>query len=358
MKPVIGITMGDPTGIGPEIILKALAGESIRRLCYPVIFGDYKYFLKVENFLRRKGCLKGKITFSPRPCFNSIGHQINQIRGSAIPFYDLANIPKKQKLTFGKPTAWGGRASGAFIREAVKAALNGAIDGLVTAPINKLAFKMGGWGKKFAGHTEMLGSLTGTKDFALMMILGPFRVIHVTSHVPLDQVKFLIKKKRIEKTIELANQGVKALGIASPKIAVSGLNPHAGENGILGREELDEISPAIISSRKKGLRVKGPFPPDIIWPLVLNGAYDIGVAMYHEQGQIPLKILSFRTNSENLEPGKLVNITVGIPIIRTSVGHGTAYDIAGKGLADDSSLREAIKVACQLAGQMVMQKKC
>lgn len=216
-------------------------------------------------------------------------------------------------------------------------ALSKQVDGIVTAPISKEALKMAGL--KWRGHTEMLADLTGTKDYAMMLIGGPLRVILVTIHTALRNVPDLITRQKVTRTIRLAKRACDMLGIRNPRIAVAGLNPHAGENGIFGDEEIRKIVPAVREAIKGGIPVSGPFPPDTIFHKAYDGDFDIIVCMYHDQGLIPLKMIAFE---------KGVNVTVGLPFIRTSPDHGTAYDIAWKGIADPSSMIEAIKLAAKL----------
>ncbi len=347
MKPVIGITMGDPTGIGPEIVLKALLNSYVHEICEPIIFGDYRYLEKTLHYLSDKTSRSIGIFLIPiGPRLYEMSRNPAVRKKREIVVVDAQNISPSQHLVFGRPTRWGGKASGDFIKAGIAAAQFGSIDALVTAPINKWAFKMGGWGNRYPGHTEMLADLSKTSDVALLMVCGHFRVIHLTSHIPLSRVPQFVNKDLIEKTIRLAHQSLRTLGIVHPRIAVSGLNPHAGENGLLGHEEKRFILPGIKSSRKRGWIVEGPMSPDIIWPLIVNKKFDVGLALYHDQGQIPLKMLGFSKEGGHLAPGKLVNITAGLPFVRTSVGHGTAYDIAGKGQADETSILEAIKIAC------------
>ncbi len=349
MKPILGITMGDPTGIGPELILEALTQPYIQKNCLPLVFGDTRYLRETQNYFIRKRIIKNKNIVSVS--LDQSRHQLKDVLAQRTGIYvvDYPGIPTNQKLIFGRPTHWGGKASGNFIAGAIDAAMKGIINGIVTCPINKVAFEMGGWGEAFTGHTEMLSGLTNSPNVALMMLVENFRVVHVSSHIPLSQAAHRVKKTTVLKTILLAHQGCRRLGITKPKIGVSGLNPHAGENGILGCEEKNEIIPAIKGAQKRNMNVTGPFPPDILWPLVRSKVFDVGIAMYHDQGQIPLKLLAAQTEKSAFCPGPLVNITLGIPIIRTSVGHGTAYDIAGKGIADTTSLREALKIGVLMA---------
>jgi len=224
-----------------------------------------------------------------------------------------------------------------YIKKAVGLAMEKKVDGIVTAPISKEALKLAGF--RWPGHTEMLAEFTGAKEYAMMLVGGPLRVILVTIHTALRNVPDLITKERVFGTILLARKACTMLGIEEPKIAVAGLNPHAGESGVLGNEEIKEIVPAVTLANEQGIAVQGPYPPDVVFHKAYNGDVDMVVCMYHDQGLIPLKMIAF---------DKGVNVTVGLPIIRTSPDHGTAYDIAWKGVADPSSMREAIKLALRL----------
>ncbi len=313
VRKKLAITIGDPAGIGPEVALKALLSEEISRICLPVLVGDAVVIRKASRLI------KGKRTF-PR----------------GVKIVDLGQI-RKEDFARGKPTAAGGKASAAYIREAVNLAINGEVDAIITAPISKEALKRGGF--PWPGHTEMLAELTGTKEYAMMLVGGPLRVILVTIHTALKNVPKLVTKERVLRTIRLARRACHMMGIKTPKIAVSGLNPHAGESGIFGTEEIKEIVPAVNEAREERINAEGPFPPDTIFHKAYRREVDIVVCMYHDQGLIPLKMIAF---------DKGVNVTVGLPIIRTSPDHGTAYDIAWKGDANPSSMIEAIKLATML----------
>jgi len=322
MKKLV-ITMGDPGGVGPEVILKAFASREVKNRCVPIIIGDGSVIREALALLGNPRKLK--IIKSPgdsKPAKGSI---------------ELIDIVTNGKFKKNKPTAEGGRACVSYIRKAVEVALSKQVDGIVTAPISKEALKMAGY--KWPGHTEMLADLTGTRDYAMMLVGGPLRVILVTIHTALKNVPDLLARQKIVKTIRLAQRACNMLRIKKPKIAVAGLNPHAGEAGIFGDEEIKKIMPAIRQAMNEGIPVSGPYPPDTIFHKAYKGEVDIIVCMYHDQGLIPLKMIAF---------DKGVNVTVGLPFIRTSPDHGTAYDIAWKGIADPSSMIEAIKVAINL----------
>jgi 4-hydroxythreonine-4-phosphate dehydrogenase len=320
----IAVTMGDPAGIGPEVVLKALLQSSeLRDFCIPVIIGDR---VVMEEAIRLPGLsVKLNIIRTPEEAKATAG---------SIDMIDLALLNSFEKKM---PTAEGGRASAAYIRKAVELAVNKQVDAMVTAPISKEALKMAGM--HWPGHTEMIAELTGTKDYAMMLAGGPLRVILVTIHTSLRNVPDLVTKEKVLKTIRLARKACSMLGIRHPRIAVAGLNPHAGEAGIFGDEETREIVPAIESAAMEGIPATGPFPPDTVFIRAYKGEVDIVVCMYHDQGLIPLKMIAF---------DKGVNVTIGLPIIRTSPDHGTAYDIAWSGNADPSSMIEALKLALKM----------
>jgi 4-hydroxythreonine-4-phosphate dehydrogenase len=269
-----------------------------------------------------------------------------------IDVLDLHNI-QMQKLKMGQPQVMCGKASVEFIKKAVELAMNKEIHAITTAPISKEAINMANY--RYAGHTEILADLTKTKSYAMMLVAGPLRVIHVTTHVPFIRVPELIKKDRLVSIAELAFSTLKDIGFKNPRIAVAGLNPHAGENGLLGREEIEQIKPAIELARKKGIDVIGPIPADTVFVRARGGEFDAVVVMYHDQGHIPIKLLGFEFDekTKNWKAIGGVNISIGLPIIRTSVDHGTAYGKAGRreGTANPQSLIEAIKLAVQMATQ-------
>jgi 4-phospho-D-threonate 3-dehydrogenase / 4-phospho-D-erythronate 3-dehydrogenase len=290
-RPRIGITVGDPAGIGPEIARKAAEDPGVLRICEPVLYGPSK-----------------------EP----------ELRGFAL----------------GQVSADAGRAAYEAIVAAVRDAVDGRIDAVATAPINKEAFAAAGY--DWPGHTELLAHLTGARRVAMMFYAEALRVVLATVHVPLREVPALLTRGRLEDTIELTASELPRFGVPLPRLAVAGLNPHAGEQGLFGREEEDTIRPAIASCRNRGLRVDGPFPADTLFTRAMRGEFDAVIACYHDQGLIPVKLVAF---------GRAVNVTLGLPIIRTSVDHGTAFDIAGRGIAEPSSLIEAVRLAARLASR-------
>lgn len=321
----LAITMGDPGGIGPEIIVKALSCASGKDYFSTVVIGDKVPLEKALRLLKAPEKLK----------VIESAEESNLIPSNrAIELIDMKMIRKFKK---GKPTAEGGRASVSYVKKAVDLILKKQVDGIITAPISKESWKIGGF--EWSGHTEFLAELTYTKDYAMMLIGGPLKVILVTIHTPLKKIPTLITEDRILKTIRLTKKACHMLGIKHPRIAVAGLNPHAGEAGLFGDEEIREIIPSIKKAKKEGIPVSGPYPPDTVFHKAYTGEFDIIVCMYHDQGLIPLKMVAFDEG---------VNVTVGLPFIRTSPDHGTAYDIAWKGIANPSSMIEAIKLAARL----------
>jgi 4-hydroxythreonine-4-phosphate dehydrogenase len=328
VKPIVGVTMGDPASIGPEIACKMFADKTIYDFCRPLIVGD--------SASLSEGMKVGKVMLQ----LNSIkkASEGKFVHGT-IDVIDLHNVDMKN-LKMGEPQAMAGKACVEYIKRAVELATAGEIDAIVTCPINKKAMNMGGY--KYSGHTELLADLTKTKDFAMLLVTGPLKVIHVSTHVSLVEAIRRVQKERIMTVIKLADQALKDLGVAHPRIAVAGLNPHAGEDGMFGNEEIDTIAPAIEAAKKTGIDVSGPIAPDTIFMRAKNGEYDVVVAMYHDQGHVAIKMLGFQLG---------VNVSIGLPIIRTSVDHGTAYRRAGRklGTGDASSLIEATKLAAQMA---------
>lgn len=317
----LAITIGDPGGIGPEVVLKALL--SVVDECLPIVIGDLSV---VEEAVR---------TFK----FPLTIRTISDVNEASPAHGILWCIDMKSLKVYakGKPSAENGKACVDYIRKAAGLAMEKKVDGIVTAPISKEALKLAGL--PWPGHTEMLAEFTRTKEYAMMLVGGPLRVILVTIHTALKNVPALVTKERVLGTILLARAACTMLGIEEPKIAVAGLNPHAGESGVLGNEEIKEIAPAITQAKEQGIAVQGPYPPDVVFHMAYNGNVDMVVCMYHDQGLIPLKMIAFE---------KGVNVTVGLPIVRTSPDHGTAYDIAWRGMADPSSMREAMKLALKL----------
>jgi 4-phospho-D-threonate 3-dehydrogenase / 4-phospho-D-erythronate 3-dehydrogenase len=309
-RPRIAITMGDPAGIGPEIAVKALFSDEVAALCDPLVVGDREVMEVAAETLERT--------------LTSVQHE--QI-------LDLGAMTRHDHV-WGVATAAGGAAGAAYVERAVELALAGDVAAIVTGPLNKEALNLAG--VPFPGHTELLASLTGTTDYAMMLVGPDLHVAHVSTHVSLREAIERVQRPRIETVIALADAALRSEGVAAPRIAVAGLNPHAGEGGLFGREEIEQIEPAVRSMQARGLDVSGPHPPDTVYLFAARGRYDVVIAMYHDQGHIPAKLAGFDAS---------VNVTIGLPIVRASVDHGTAYDIAGTGRAHEASLVEALRYA-------------
>jgi 4-hydroxythreonine-4-phosphate dehydrogenase len=324
--PLIAITMGDPSGIGPEIMLKTLREPKIKEICRPVVFGDpgaLRLYLKAGD----------KITINELTDLSQTHPLSDQI--DVWPLSRLA----EQELLPGRPTPAGGQAMVNYVVKAVELAQKGAVAAIVTGPINKSLMQQAGY--RFEGHTELIAHLTGIKEVVMMLAGARLRVALVTIHCALKEVPSQLNQAKIFRTIEITWQALQRdFGLKRPRLAVAALNPHAGEAGLFGLEEQEQIRPAVEKAQKQGMLVEGPFPADTLFYQAAQGRFDVVVAMYHDQGLIPLKLLHFADG---------VNITLGLPIIRTSVDHGTAYDITGKDQADPSSLIAAIKMAVKMA---------
>jgi 4-phospho-D-threonate 3-dehydrogenase / 4-phospho-D-erythronate 3-dehydrogenase len=328
MKPIIGITMGDAAGIGPEIIVKALQNTSIYEQCNPLVIGDAKILERATRITN------SRLTINPISNVKEATYQYG-----TIDCIDLDLLPAD--LPFGQVSAAAGDAAFQFLKRAIELAKNGDIQAICTAPLNKEALHKGG--HLYPGHTEILADLTGTQDYAMMLSSPKLKVIHITTHVGLIKAIEMINPDRTYKVIKLAYETLTRAGKENPNIAVCGINPHAGENGLFGNgEEEEKLIPGIHKAQLEGINVTGPYPADTLFYRAVRGDFDIVVACYHDQGHAPIKVLGLETG---------VNITVGLKggVIRTSVDHGTAFDIAGKNLADERSMIEAIRVAVELA---------
>lgn len=340
MKCLIGITMGDPAGIGSEICVKVLSKKDLYEKCKPLIIGDARCIQDALRFTET-GELEVNSINDPEEGKYAFG---------TIDVLDLHNIDMDE-LEYGKVSANCGKAAGQYISKAIELALAGKVDATVTCPIHKESFKLGGYGEKYPGHTEMFADLTGTKKYSMMLAHGNLRAVHVTTHVSLRQTCDLVKKERILDVIKIAHDACKSLGIGNPRIGVAGLNPHAGDGGLFGTEEIREIIPAVKEAQSQGYDVEGPVPADSLYSKVSGGWYDIAVAMYHDQGHIPLKLAGFIWDEKGKKWASVagVNVTLGLPIIRVSVDHGTAFGKAGKGIASEVSLINAIDYAIKFA---------
>jgi len=324
--PIIGITMGDPAGIGPEIILKALADKSIYSLCRPVIFGDPE--ILSSTILTSCKDISLNIISSPM--------EVKSIPGK-IDLLAISRL-KRGAILPGKPTVEGGKAMVEYISRAVEMIQEGQLEAMVTCPISKILMHQAGY--RYEGHTQLISHLTNTDEYGMMLSGERLRVVLVTIHCPLKEVPSILDVEMVYRTITITAKALREdFGFEKPSIAVAGLNPHSGESGLFGSEEEDNIRPAVIRAQNDGCQVVGPLPSDTLFHKAASGQFEAVVAMYHDQGLIPLKLLHF---------SDAVNITLGLPIIRTSVDHGTAYDIAGTGQADASSLKAAIKMAAMM----------
>jgi 4-hydroxythreonine-4-phosphate dehydrogenase len=324
--PLLAITMGDPAGIGPEVVLKALRHSDVYERCRPLVLGD-------RRILERAAAWLGA---------TDIGYDLveqpadGRYRAGAVTLLDMANAAP-DACPVGQVGAAAGRAAVEYVFRACDLVLAGAADAVVTAPLNKAAMNLAGFA--YAGHTELLTERTNAQQVSMLLVGPQLRVVHVSTHVALAEAIRRVTPERVLATIELAHRSCVALGIAAPRIAVAGLNPHAGEGGLFGDEEDRTIVPAIAAARARGWDVSDPQPPDTVFLRATRGIYDIVVAMYHDQGHVPMKLLAFDSG---------VNVSVGLPIIRTSVDHGTAFDIAGTGQASEASLLAAIDVAVRM----------
>lgn len=325
-KPVIGITMGDAAGVGPEIILKSFEHDAVHETSRSFVIGDASILERAKQFT---GSTK---------TIHRINHPSEAKFGKdAIDCLDLNLLTAD--LPIGEVSPAAGDAAFQYLAKAISLANDKEIDAICTAPLNKEALQKGG--HRYPGHTEILAELTGTKDYSMMLSAPNLKVIHVTTHVGIIDAINMITPERVLHVIQMAHGTLEKAGIEKPKIAVCGINPHAGENGLFGYgEEEEKVIPAVEKAIAQGIDVQGPLPADTLFFRTVRGDFDIVVAMYHDQGHAPVKVLG-------LEAG--VNITVGLPIIRTSVDHGTAFDIAGTGIADEKSLVEALRQAVELA---------
>ena len=348
MRPKIAITMGDPSGVGPEILAKSLRWLALQKNAQFLIIGHriflnrFRYSLPFLIPLNENQILKN------RP-FDLLPGRLGILNMGTAPF---------SKVTLGKPSKLGGKQSLITIKKSIELALSQKVDGIVHNPVNKKSLQMGGARKSWVGHTEILQSLTRSPLVLSMMVLGTFRTVMMTSHIPFRKVPKILNRQLVYDSIKLTREALKSLGIPHPRLAVCGLNPHAGDNGILGQEESQIINPGIQRALKRRWKVFGPYPADTLWSRVQAGEFDAGLATYHDQGQIPLKLLGFgsaKGRKKNTFRG--VQVSLGLPFVRTSVSHGTGYDIVRKGVASPLSFLEAVKMAVQLAKRTNYGKK-
>jgi len=336
-RPILGISIGDPTGIGPEITIKALSREDIYEDAIPVVYAD-KVVLEDALELTGKNFTLNSIK-APKEALGKYG---------TIDYID-AGLLKKGDYAYSTVGAKSGDASFQYVVNAIKDALSGEIAGVVTGPINKEAINMAG--HHFPGHTEIFAHYTNTSRYGMLLSGGGLNVIHVTTHVSMREACDLITKDRVYNTIRLANQALLLMGKEQRRIGVAGFNAHSSENGLFGDQEAKAIIPAIETAKAEGLDVTGPVPPDTVFVKALGGQFDVVVAMYHDQGHIPLKLCGFKMDPNTGLYSQMsgINTTIGLPIIRTSVDHGTAFGKAGKNKANEESLVDAIKLAITFA---------
>ncbi|MEO6027140.1 MAG: 4-hydroxythreonine-4-phosphate dehydrogenase PdxA [Candidatus Binatia bacterium] len=327
-RPIIGITMGDAAGISPEILVKSLADPTIRQFCEPIVLGD----VRVLAAAAKQAGLELGLRSIERP---------SDWRGDGGAFgvVDYKDVdPATVKVGVVEPAL--GAAAVRYTREAARYALSGEIDGIVSAPLNKEAMRAAGF--HYEGATEIFAEEAGVKRYAMVLLLGEMRLLLLTNHMSLREACDKVTKARVHEKIMLAHEALVGQGIAAPRIAVSALNPHAGEGGLFGREEIEEIEPAVAAAKAEGVNAIGPVPADTVFYKTKQGMYDLTIALYHDQGLGAVKLLGF---------GDVVTLLVGLPFIRTSTGHGTAFDIAGKGIAGHKNLLEAIRTAADLGAR-------
>ncbi|MEE9284860.1 MAG: 4-hydroxythreonine-4-phosphate dehydrogenase PdxA [Dehalococcoidia bacterium] len=327
-RPLLAVTMGDAAGIGPEIVAKALADSGVFSLCRPMVIG---VAWAIEEAVRLTGGSAG-VRPVARP---------DEAQGDAgtIDVLDLHNL-RRDEVATGQLSAACGRAAVGYIEEAARLALDGAVAGIVTCPINKEAIQLGGAPHEEIGHQEILARMAGSSLTATMLITRGLRVAHLSTHKSLIDAARYVTRETVLARLRLTAQSLEQWGVPRPRIAVAALNPHGGEGGLLGREEIDEIAPAVEAARHEGIDARGPFPADSVFYRAIDGEFDAVLAMYHDQGHIAIKVHDFEDS---------VTVTMGVPFVRTSVDHGTAFDIAGKGIANHRSLVRAIETAVDLA---------
>ena len=325
-RPILAITLGDPAGIGPEVVLKALRHGEVFDICRPLVVGDSGVLKRAAAWLELQ------------PRFERIAEiGSGGYAEGTVPLLDLANV-ELAEAPVGQVSAGAGRAAVEYVMRACDLAMAGQVEAVVTAPLNKEAMHRAGF--LYPGHTELLAERTGAERVSMLLVGPALRVVHVSTHVSLEEAIRRVTPARVLEVIELAHRSCRMLGIEAPRIAVAGLNPHASENGLFGMQEAEQIQPAIEMARARGWTVSDPQPPDTVFLRATRGEFDIIVAMYHDQGHIPMKLLAFDSG---------VNVSIGLPVLRTSVDHGTAFDIAGTGQASEESMLAAIRVAVTMA---------
>lgn len=345
-KPIIGITMGDPASIGPEITIKALAGHTdLYEECRPLVIGDAEIMRRARKMVGREDVKIHSVSSVSEALFTP----------GTIDVYDMKMVDADM-MKIGQVSLEAGNAAFQYVRKVIEMAMADEVDGTVTNALNKEAMNLAG--HHFSGHTEIYAHYTGTKKYCMMLAHQNMRVTHVSTHVSLREACDRVRKDRVLEVIRLSNEACKDLGIEKPRVAVAGLNPHCGEGGLFGDEEIKEITPAIEAARAEGIDATGPYPPDSVFSKLRGGWYDIVVCMYHDQGHIPLKVVGFVYNQKEgrWDAVEGINLTLGLPIIRVSVDHGTAFDQAGTGMANELSLLNSIDYAIRLAKARLARK--
>lgn len=341
--PIVGISMGDPAGNGPEITVKALSDATLYERCRPIVVGDAKMIEQAKGFVGH-----------PEIVVNPV-HDVSEAKFEAgtIDVYQLDLIKDVKAFKIGEVSVEGGNAAFESVKTLIELAMDGKVDATVTNALNKEAMNLAlaPKGMHFDGHTEIYATYTHTKKYCMMLAHHDFRVVHVSTHCSLREACDRVKTDRVLEVIRLGYQACRDLGIENPRVAVAGLNPHCGEHGLFGTEEADEIEPAIKLAQEEGINAIGPVPPDSVFSEMNGGWYDITVCMYHDQGHIPTKVLGFVYDREaqSWKAVEGVNVTLGLPIIRTSVDHGTGFALAGKGTSNELSLVNAIDYALRMA---------
>ncbi len=334
-RPIVAITMGDAAGIGPEVIAKALRNLGVKRLCKPLVIGEARIFGEAQG--------SAACDLLPVSDPSALRGKMRDADGDGW-ILDQASLDPGT-IEVGRVSPEAGRAAVAAVLRAAKLALDGEVDAIATAPLHKQAVRLAGY--DYIGHTEILADVTGSAHATTMLATEGLRVTHVTRHIPFREIADRITRDRVLETIEVTADGLRAMGFDAPRLAVAGLNPHNGENGLLGREELDGIGPAVEAARQRGLDATGPIPADSVFFQAIRGDYDAVVTMYHDQGHIAVKTHGFEGS---------ITITLGLPIIRTSADHGTAFDIAGRGEANPNSMIAAIVEAARMAARRLVCK--
>jgi 4-hydroxythreonine-4-phosphate dehydrogenase len=323
--PLIAVTMGDPAGIGPEIVARTFTGPGFRDESRALVVGNPEILERAAKLLE----LPLRVNEISEP-------EEATFEPGAVDVLAVGEVPGD--LPFGELDARAGDAAFRYVERATELASAGRVGAIATAPLNKEAMHLAG--HKYPGHTEILAELTGTEDYAMMLVTDELKVIHVSTHVSLREAIERVRPERELAVMRLAHDSLRKLGVENPKVAVAGLNPHAGENGLFGTEDAEYIAPAVEEARERGIEASGPWPPDTVLMRARRGEFDVVVVQYHDQGHIPVKLMGFDTG---------VNVTVGLPFFRTSVDHGTAFDIAGTGKADHASMRAALELARKLS---------